>query len=95
MAMDVSILKRIQDKLQRLLKERQQLQAENERLRQSLQATQKQLEKQQEDLESWKQKAEISQYTTGGMNEAEKKQFEKRINAYLREIDRCIALLSE
>jgi hypothetical protein len=29
------------------------------------------------------------------MDEQEKKQFEKRINAYLREIDRCIALLSE
>lgn len=95
MAMDVSILKRIQDKLQRLLKEQQQLQAENDRMRQALEAAQAQLEKQQQDLESWKQKAEISQYTSGGMDEAEKKQFEKRINAYLKEIDRCITLLSE
>lgn len=95
MSMDASILKRIQDKLQQLLKEQQLLQAENDRMRQSLEAAQAQLEKQQKDLESWKQKAEISQYTSGGMDEAEKKQFEKRINAYLKEIDRCITLLSE
>jgi len=29
------------------------------------------------------------------MSEADKKEFEKKINAYLKEIDRCIALLSE
>jgi hypothetical protein len=27
------------------------------------------------------------------MNETEKKEFEKRINSYLKEIDRCIAML--
>ncbi|MCR6719119.1 MAG: hypothetical protein NVV59_02280 [Chitinophagaceae bacterium] len=55
--MDASILKRIQDKLQQLLKEQQLLQAENDRMRQSLEAAQAQLEKQQKDLESWKQKS--------------------------------------
>jgi hypothetical protein len=29
------------------------------------------------------------------LNETEKKEVEKRINRYIREIDRCIALLSE
>jgi predicted nucleic acid-binding Zn-ribbon protein len=92
---DLTIIKRVHDKLQRLLKEQQHLRQENERLRQSLQETRGRLEQQQAELESWKQKAEINQYATGGMDEQEKKQFEKRINAYLREIDRCIALLSE
>lgn len=95
MAVEITILNRIQDKLQRLLKEHQQLQAENERLRNSLQTAQSELQKQQADMESWRQKAEISQYVSGGMSDAEKKQFEKRINAYVKEIDRCIALLSE
>ena len=29
------------------------------------------------------------------MSEADKKEFEKRINSYLKEIDRCIAMLSQ
>jgi hypothetical protein len=29
------------------------------------------------------------------MSEADKKEFEKRINGYIKEIDRCIALLGE
>ena len=29
------------------------------------------------------------------MDEDEKKQFEKRINTYLKEIDRCITMLSQ
>lgn len=95
MEQDLAIIKRVHDKLQRLLKEQQHLRQENERLRQSLQETRGRLEQQQAELESWKQKAEITQYASGGMDEQEKKQFEKRINAYLREIDRCIALLSE
>ena len=95
MSFDTTILHRIQEKLQKLLKEQQQLRQENERLRQTLQSAQQKLELQQQDLEQWKQKASIAQYAGGGMSEEEKKLFEKKINAYLKEIDRCIALLSE
>jgi hypothetical protein len=35
------------------------------------------------------------QTVTGQLNDTEKKDVEKRINRYIREIDRCIALLSE
>jgi ABC-type iron transport system FetAB ATPase subunit len=35
------------------------------------------------------------QSVTVQLNETEKKDVEKRINRYIREIDRCIALLSE
>ena len=35
------------------------------------------------------------QTVTGQLNETEKKDVEKRINRYIRDIDRCIALLSE
>jgi hypothetical protein len=38
---------------------------------------------------------EILKYTNGAeMDQEEKKQFEKRINGYVKEIDRCIAMLS-
>lgn len=35
------------------------------------------------------------QTVTGQLNETDRKDVEKRINRYIREIDRCIALLSE
>ena len=42
-----------------------------------------------------KQQVNILKVSTGTMNESDKKEFEKRINSYLKEIDRCIALLGE
>ncbi|MFN4314436.1 MAG: hypothetical protein ACK4E0_09100 [Chitinophagaceae bacterium] len=95
MSFDTTILKRIQDKLQKLLKDQQLLKQENDRLKQTLKQAQEKLEQQQQEMENWKEKAAIAQYASGAMDDKEKKQFEKRINAYLREIDRCIALLSE
>jgi hypothetical protein len=38
---------------------------------------------------------EILKYNNGEMDEAEKKQFEKRLNSYLKEIERCITMLSQ
>jgi hypothetical protein len=37
----------------------------------------------------------ILKVATGEMNEADKREFEKKINQYIREIDRCIAFLSQ
>ena len=42
-----------------------------------------------------KQQVEILKYNTGEMDEEGKKQFEKRLTGYLKEIDRCITLLGE
>jgi hypothetical protein len=38
---------------------------------------------------------EVLKITSGNWEENDKKEFEKRINHYLREIDKCINLLSE
>ena len=53
---------------------------------------------QQKNMDELKQQVSILKVNSGEagrMNEADKKEFEKRINSYLREIDRCIALLGE
>ena len=88
-------LKRIQDKLQQLLKLHSAVQKENSRLRDELQASQGKLSAQQVQLDELKQQVSILKVNAGGMSEADKKEFEKRINGYLKEIDRCIALLGQ
>jgi chromosome condensin MukBEF complex kleisin-like MukF subunit len=87
-------LKRIQDKLQQLLKQHSVLQKENQLLREELDILRNQTEKYNAAADKLKQQVEILQYTNGEMEDEEKKQFEKRINGYLKEIDRCITMLS-
>lgn len=87
-------LRRIQDKLQLLLKQYEAVQKENKKLKEELGSSRQQAVLQQETIEKLKQQVEILKLNTGEMNEADKKQFEKRINAYLKEIDRCIVMLS-
>ena len=50
---------------------------------------------QQKSADELKQQVSILKVSAGDMSEADKKEFEKRINGYLKEIDRYIALLGE
>jgi len=86
-------LKRIQDKLQQLLKQHTALQKENVQLKEALNKSKEEAKVQQQHIDTLKQKADILKLNAGEMSEADKKEFEKKINTYLKEIDRCIALL--
>lgn len=88
-------LKRIQDKLQQLLKQYVAMQKENNRLKEDLAAAQEKITTQQKSADELKQSVTILKLNAGEMNETDKKEFEKRLNGYLKEIDRCIALLGE
>lgn len=88
-------LKRIQDKLQLLLKTHTAVQKENAVLKEELLAIRQQAAEQQKNVEELRQQVDVLKLTSGDMSEADKKEFEKRINGYLKEIDKCIALLSE
>jgi len=88
-------LKRIQDKVQQMLKNQSVLQKENAKLREELDLSKQHSGTQQQDIEVLKQQVDVLKVGTGDMSAAEKKEFEKRINVYLKEIDRCITLLSE
>jgi hypothetical protein len=88
-------LKRIQDKLQQLLKKHAVLQKENLHLREELGVAKKDLLRYSETADNLKQQLDVLKFTNADMNDAEKKEFEKRINVYVKEIDRCITLLSE
>ena len=86
---------RINEKLQVLLKKYQALQKENEKIKLDLDSRNGKEKEWRDKTESLQQQVEILKASTGQMDEASKKDFEKRINQYLKEIDRCIALLGE
>ncbi|MBK8786011.1 MAG: hypothetical protein IPO01_08890 [Chitinophagaceae bacterium] len=88
-------IKRINDKLQQLLKNYQLLQKENQRQSELIATLQQTKEKDKEQITALQEKVTILKAATGNMNEADKKAFEKNINQYIREIDKCIGILSE
>jgi len=88
-------LKRIQEKLQQLLKQHAAVIKENSKLKEELNSAREKITGQQKSADELKQQVSILKVSAGDMNEADKKEFEKRINGYLKEIDRCIALLGE
>jgi chromosome segregation ATPase len=88
-------LKRIQTKLQQLLKQYNALQKENSQLKADLGDTKKQVTLHQDNMDNLKQQVDVLKYTNGDMSEVDKKEFEKKINSYVKEIDRCITMLSQ
>jgi len=88
-------IQRINEKLQQLLKQYRASQKETEKLKKELadiKSLQNEKIRQMEELE---QKVAILKTATNNLNEDDKKDLEKRLNQYIREIDRCIAMLSE
>ena len=88
-------LKRIQDKLQQLLKQHAAVQKENSKLKQDFELAKQKIAAQQKGTDELKQQVSILKVSAGEMSEADKKDFEKRINGYLKEIDHCITLLGQ
>jgi hypothetical protein len=88
-------IKRITDKLQRVLKLHQQLQKDNERQTKIIKELQETKEKNTLTIAELQQQADILKASAGQMAARDKKAFEKHINNYIKEIDKCIGLLSE
>jgi prefoldin subunit 5 len=70
------------------------LQNENLRLKKDLEKSNKQILVYQQNIDDLKQQVEVLKITSGNWDETDKKEFEKRINNHIKEIDRCIAFLS-
>ncbi len=88
-------IKRIQEKLQQLLKQYAVLQKDNEKLLLQLSLLKEKENIQHRQIEELNQQVALLKAAKSGMSEEDKKDFEKRINQYLREIDKCIAMLQE
>lgn len=92
-----SQIKNVQEKLQQLLRQQQLLHKENQRLRREVdRATQ--LSQEKEDLAMLLQQQMDALKLGGGASssrsEEDKTTLEKRIDGYLKEIDKCLALLN-
>ena len=88
-------VKRIGEKLQQLLRQRESLLKENEKLKGELRELKTDHNSHAARLEQLQQQVEILKLSKGEMNLSEKKALEKRLSQYIREIDRCMALLGE
>jgi len=64
-------------------------------LKEELQSTKMQVTAQQDNLDTLKQQVDVLRYSSGEMSETDKKEFEKKINFYVKEIDRCITMLGQ
>ena len=92
--LDVQI-KNINDKLQQLLKKSTSLQKENEVLYRELSILKEKEKEYISTIDAISQKVNILQAATGNMTEADQKELEKRINQYVKDIDKFIGMLSE
>ena len=88
-------LKRVHEKIGLLLKQHLALQKENERLRDDLKKMLARCEDLSREAEKSRQQVEVSKLSGRDLDESDKKMLEKRLNQYVREIDKCIALLQE
>ncbi|WP_300604920.1 hypothetical protein [Niabella sp.] len=87
-------IKQIQEKLIQLSRKNAAIEKENNALKQELEETRTAAAMAVANMETAQQQLDIARYGNTPMSAEERKNFEKRINGYLREIDRCIALLS-
>ena len=85
----------VSEKLQQLVKQYNRLQKENEKLKEELQQCRHNETAMQQQTETLQQQITILKLASGELNEKDKKDFEKKINQYIREIDKCITFLSQ
>ena len=83
------------EKVQQLLQRHHRLQRENEGLREELRQLRMRDAAWQRKAEELLQQVAVLKLAAGEMSEGDKKTFERKLNQYIKEIDRAIAYLSE
>ncbi len=87
-------IKQLNTKLQLLLKKHALLSHENDQQKKTIISLQESDKNQKEKLETLQQQQLILKASMDKMDDKEKKELEQRINGYVRNIDKCISLLS-
>ncbi len=90
-----SHISRIQSKLQALLKKHAALLKEREQQQVLIAKLQQEQAAKDNKIRLLEEQQHILKSAAGNLNSADKKAFEQTIAKYIREIDKCIALLSE
>lgn len=88
-------IRRIQTKLQDLLKRHASALKEVEKQQLTIEKLREQQSLNEKKIKALEEQHQILKAAAGQMNEVDRKAFEQTINRYIREIDKCIALLSE
>ena len=91
----ISHINLIQSKLQQLLKQYELLQKENAKHQQQIDILQKDLVQHKEKTDELQQQNLILKASVTDMDPSEKKQLEQKIQQYIKNIDKCISLLSK
>lgn len=81
-------------KLQLLLKKYAVLQKENSILTKEIESCKKNEKDYLQKIDSLEIQAGILKSSAGQLNDKEKHDFEKRINQYIKELDKCMAMLN-
>ena len=87
-------IKSIQDKLQQLLKQQGVLQKENQKLKKDLEKALSVTEEKEQTLQAIQQQMDVLKLGSGSLNDEEKNALSKRIDVYLKEIDKCLSLIN-
>lgn len=87
--------KRIQDKLQQLVQQHQVLQKDNDRLLKEVRELKARDVAQAKKIDELEIKVAALKTATGQLDDADKKELDKRLHQYIRDVDRCIAMLSQ
>ena len=95
MAVLDEFIKRIHDKLHLAIKLAGMLRRDNEKLRAELHDLKAQASQKDELIQILELRIEVLKSARSEMPEADKKLLEKKINQYIREVDRCLALLND
>lgn len=88
-------LKSIQDKLQLLMKQYQALQKENQQLKSDLAEQAEMLEQRAAEVHALNQQLDGAQIGAQSGNAEQREELQKRIDTYLKEIEKCLSLLND
>jgi hypothetical protein len=88
-------IERVSAKAARLVKAYSLLEKDNERLRQELGKKAEAERLLREQTRQLERQLQLLKAASGAMDELGKKELQKQLNHYIREIDRCISLLGE
>ena len=86
--------KAVHDKLQLLVKKYQTLERENGRLQAQIEELKKEEQKIRDVSEKYKLERDILKMSAGTLDKQDKKELDKQLGRFIREIDKCIAQLS-
>lgn len=87
-------IKNLQEKLQILLKQQAHVQKENQQLQKELARLQIESKDRLALVQNLQQQVVALQIGTGNLAEQDKQALSKRIDAYLKEIDKCLSMLN-